>query len=158
MSNQTDRQARTLAAGITERLEQLGMSRRELARRAKLSRQTIHNIEKLGSTNLKPSTFTALDSALKWEPGTSLSLALGVGTDPTAIEGKLKDYLCRIAIHLSHMSTAELELTLIMMEENELGHGNHTTEEFSLKVGELVDNCLKEISHLRETDSHKHAS
>ena len=156
MPNQTERQALTLAGQLAGRLEQLGMSRRELSRRANLSRQTIHNIEHEGNTNLKPSTLNALDAALKWEPGTALALALGQG-DPGAIEARVNDYLCRIALHLSHMTSAQLELTLIMMEENELGKANHTTEQFAAAVGELVKNCLDQITALREANQ-KHAS
>lgn len=156
MPNKTERQASSLAAGITERLDDLGMSRRELSRRAGLSRQTIHNIEKEGNTNLKPSTFQALDEALRWQPGTAMALALGRG-DAVDIEARLMDYVCRIAVHLSHMSTAQLELTLIMMEENQLGTSRESTPEFSRKVGELVKDCLDRIAALRETN-HKHAS
>jgi DNA-binding XRE family transcriptional regulator len=156
MPNKTDRQASSLAAGITERLDDLGMSRRELSRRAGLSRQTIHNIEKEGNTNLKPSTFQALDAALRWQPGTSLSLALGQG-GPSRVEERVNEYLCRIALHLSHMTTAQLELTLIMLEENELGKANHTTEQFTQAVGELVRGLLEQITALREAN-HKHAS
>ena len=158
MPNQTDRPGGLLAKRITERLEQLGMSRRELSRRAHLSRQTIHNIEHEGNTNLKPTTFIALDDALKWQPGTALGLALGQGQDPKAVEERLNDYLVRIALHLSHMTTEQLELTLIMMEENELGTANHTTEEFTRKVGQLVQQWMKELAHLKEVHNHRHAS
>ena len=155
MPNTQTGQASLLAGGLKERLEQLGMSRRELARRTGLSRQTIHNIEHEGATNLKPSTFIALDGALKWEPGTALSLALGKGNART-IEEKLMEYLGRIAIHLSHMSSEELELTAIMLEEHQLGTANHSTAEFSRKVGKLIENCLKQVTELNKA-THKHA-
>ena len=150
-------QASLLAGGLRERLEQLGMSRRELSRRTGLSRQTIHNIEHEGTTNLKPSTFRALDTALKWQPGTALGLALGKA-DVRAIEERLTEYLSRIAIHLSQMTTEELELTLIMMEEHQLGTGNNSTAEFSMKVGKVVQDCFRRIAHLKEAQHHKHAS
>ncbi len=156
MPNRTDRQNLTLAGQLAGRLEQLGMSRRELSRRTGLSRQTIHNIEHEGNTNLKPSTFSALDTALKWEAGTALALAMGQ-SGTRDIETRLMEYVTRIAVHLSHMSTAELELTLVMMEENQLGTTNHTTEEFSKAVGLAVKACLDEITALREAN-HKHAS
>ena len=88
MPNNTMRQASTLAGGLAKRLEQLGMSRRELSRRAGLSRQTIHNIEHEGIINLRPTTFSALDTALKWEPGTAFALALGQG-GTRAVEDKV---------------------------------------------------------------------
>ena len=156
MGNQTDRQPQTLAASITERLTQLGMSRRELSRRTKLSRQTIHNIEREGNTNLKPSTLKALDEALHWEPGTALALALGKG-DGRPTEAKVLEYVSRIAIRMSHMTTQELELCLIMMEENELGKTNHSSEEFRQAVQGLVDSWSQQLNQLREA-THKHAS
>lgn len=145
MSNRTDRQASLLAAGITERLEQLGMSRRELSRRANLSRQTIHNIEKEGATNLKPSTLEALDVALRWESGTALALALGQG-NRKQVQERITEYLARIAFHLSQMDTDQLELTLIMLEEHELGSRAETTAEFTRTVGRLVENTLREVA------------
>jgi len=157
MPEQTDRPGGQLANGVALRLEQLGMSRRELARRAHLSRQTIHNIEHEGTTNLKPSTFIALDNALKWQPGTALGLALGTG-QPGTTEERLMDYLTRIALHLSHMTTEQLELTLIMMEEHELGYANHPTDDFTRKVGELVQRWFRELENLREPQNHQHAS
>ena len=156
MAHQTDRQPQTLAAHITERLNQLGMSRRELARRAQLSRQTIHNIEKEGQTNLKPSTFKALDEALYWEPGTALALALGKG-DGRPTEAKVLEYVSRIALRLTHMTTEQLELCLIMMEENELGQANHSTEEFKQAMMKLVEGWSAQLNQLREAN-HKHAS
>jgi len=140
-------QSNTLAEGLVNRLNQLGMSRRELARRTGLSRQTIHNIEHEGMTNLKPSTFQALDQALKWASGTALALGLGKGT-PETIEERLTHYLARIAVHLSHMDTEQLELTLIMMEEHELGKSVQTTDEFTRKVGKLVQKLLTDVAHL----------
>lgn len=157
MAKQTDRPGGLLGKRVQERLHQLGMSRRELARRANLSRQTIHNIEHEGATNLKPSTLKALDKALKWEDGTALALALGTG-DPGKVHERLNEYLCRIAIHLAHMDAEQLELTLIMLEENELGKPGHSTEDFILKVGTMVDDCLKKVAALQEVTDHQHAS
>lgn len=99
----------------------------------------------------------ALDHALKWAPGTALGLALG--TDTTgSVEERLMDYLTRIALHLSHMTTEQLELTLIMMEEHELGYANHPTEDFTRKVGLLVQKWFSELDNLRQDSNHKHAS
>lgn len=140
-------QVHTLAAGLAQRLDQLGMSRRELARRTGLSRQTIHNIEHEGAINLKPSTLDALDDALRWTPGTALALTLG-RNKTEQIERLLMQYLANIAIHLSSMTTEELELTLVMMEENQLGSRIEHTEEFTSKVGKLVQRLLKEVTIL----------
>ena len=157
MANRTGSAGISLAGGITKRLEQLGMSRRELARRANLSRQTIHNIEKEGNTNLKPSTFRALDEALKWDAGTALALALGKGLDKETTEERVLEYVSRIALRLTHMTTEELELCLIMMEENELGQANHSSDEFTNRMKQLVASWGKQLDQLRE-QNHKHAS
>lgn len=157
MPNQTDRQPQTLAERITERLDQLGMSRRELSRRTGLSRQTIHNIEREGFTNLKPTTFTALDSALKWEPGTAFATAMGRG-DSRSIEERLTEYLQRIAIHLSHMNAVELELTCIMLEENQLGTSGHSLAEFSEQVNALVTGYMADLMRLKKASRPKNAS
>jgi len=157
MTKQTERRPQTLAQSITERLNQLGMSRRELSRRTQLSRQTIHNIEREGNTNLKPSTFSALDAALHWAPGTALSYALGKGTDKANTEERVLEYVGRIALRMSHMTTEELELCLIMMEENELGQRNNSSDEFKSRMKGLVAAWQKQLDQLRE-QNHKHAS
>ena len=146
-----------LSAALLKRLDQLGMSRRELARRAGLSRQTIHNIEHEGATSFRASTLDALDEALKWAPGTALALSLGKGK-ASVIENRVEQYLCKIAVHLSRMSSEELELTLIMMEEHELGHSNLPTEQFTRKVGKLVAKCLTDVSIVLGERTQKHAS
>jgi len=138
-----------LGQKVQFRLEQLGMSRRELSRRTGLSRQTIHNIEHEGSTHLKPSTFNALDAALKWKPGTALAFAMGEGTAQDIGTRLIKEYVCQIALHLAQMTTEELELTLIMMEENQLGTHGHSTEEFTRKVADLVSKWLEEIAQIQ---------
>ena len=141
-----------LAMKLNQRLETLGMSRRELARRTGLSRQTIHNIEHSGATNLKAGTFMLLDKALKWQAGTAMAYALGRGT-PDVVQANVEDYLVRIAIHLAQMTTEELELTLIMMEENQLGTTTRTTQEFQTKVGTLVRKVLEEFSTIQGNDA-----
>lgn len=157
MGNQAETHSSQLAERITERLDQLGMSRRELSRRTGLSRQTIHNIEKEGSTNLKPATFRALDAALHWDSGTALAFALGKKGDPGATKERVLHYLSQIAVHTSRMDVTQLELCLIMMEENQLGVGNNTTEEFMRTIEEWVAGWQKQIDLLKKAD-HKHAS
>lgn len=67
----------TLAQALTARLEQLGISRRELATRTGLGRSTIHNIEGGGRTALRPDTLAKLDEALYWKRGTAVALSNG---------------------------------------------------------------------------------
>lgn len=152
MANQDEITGGHLAIGVSERLEQLGMSRRELARRTGLSRQTIHNVLNEGSTNLKPTTFKALDTGLKWDEGTALAKALGTGS-PKQVQGRVTQYLARIAVHLSQMSTEELELTLIMLEENQLGNAHLPIAEFTDRVGLLVEGCLRKVHLIMEDDN-----
>jgi transcriptional regulator with XRE-family HTH domain len=157
MQKQTDKAVKTLAASITERLNQLGMSRRELSRRTGLSRQTIHNIEKEGNTNIRPSTLKAIDEALHWEAGTALSYALGKGADMGVTHERVLAYVSQIALRLTHMSTEQLELCLIMMEENELGQANHSTEEFKAAMERMVEGWSTQLEQLRK-QTRKHVS
>lgn len=57
------------------RMEQLGISKRELSTRTGLSRQTINNIEH--GKVLMGKTIAALDNGLYWKPGTALALSQG---------------------------------------------------------------------------------
>jgi DNA-binding XRE family transcriptional regulator len=155
MTDRTKDQTRTLASELAKRLAMLGMSRRELARRTGLSRQTIHNIEHEGSSNLKQTTYKALDLALKWEPGTALALSLGQ-EGISGIEDRIGSYLARIGFHLSQMSMDQLELTLYMMEEYELGGKTESTQEFLDKVGALVEDLLKQITSMGATPGGNH--
>lgn len=121
VTNRQGTTVETLGSGLTERLEQLGMSRRELARRTGLSRQTIHNIER-GISVPKPETMAALDRALKWTRGTAEALVAGKPI-PRG-RAKTDEQLARIRFRLAHMSPAEIELTLIMLEEHHLGNNS----------------------------------
>lgn len=64
-----------LGREITKRLTQLRISRREFVRRTGLSRQTLHNVEREGITDLWATTFRALDRGLGWPSGTAEALA-----------------------------------------------------------------------------------
>lgn len=66
-----------LSKYFTERLAQLGLSRREFVRRSGISRQTLHHIEHEGRTALAPSTYAKLDEHLHWSAGTAYALANG---------------------------------------------------------------------------------
>jgi len=143
-TNHPTERPQALAVELAERLEQLGMSKRELSRRTGLSRMTIHNIINEGATNLKPTTFDAIDDTLRWGKGRAFALALGKGT-PRELEDRVREYLARIAFHLSTMSSEDLELTLIMMQEHQLGADVITTDDFINRVGGLIDDTLNRI-------------
>lgn len=121
-----------LAREFGKRLEQLGLSKREFCRRTGLSRQTLHNIEIEGRTDLLPATFNALDTGLRWNPGTALALSLGddsVLQQPNAetrerLEGA---YRWQVVERIQRMSLADLEKLVTMMEGNALGDAEPLT-------------------------------
>lgn len=105
-----------LAVEMLKRMRQLNMSRRELAIRAGLSRQTLHHIEN-GRRNLQPQTMAALDAALQWPTGTAQALASGdvdaLSYDPITESVKANHYRWQIVKHLESLSLAELEAMII---------------------------------------------
>lgn len=110
-----------LARAFTHRLEQLGLSRREIVRRSGLSRQTLHNIEHGEHGELKPSTLAAIDRVLRWMPGTALALSRG---DASALESgdalnesdRASAYRWGIVERIQSMSLAELERMIANMD------------------------------------------
>lgn len=65
----------TLGEAMRDRMLKLGMSKRELATRTGLSRQTINNVE--NGKILIGRTLAALDNGLYWKAGTALALSEG---------------------------------------------------------------------------------
>lgn len=115
-----------LAEAFTRRITQLGMSRRQLTARTGLSRQTLHNIEREGRTDLKPATLQALDKGLYWRPGTCLALINGDESvlddaDATLHRDKESAYRWRIVEKIQRMSLTELERMVSIMEGEALG-------------------------------------
>lgn len=110
-----------LASAFTERIRQIGLSRRELTKRTGLSRQTLHNIEHEGNTHLKPATLEALDKALHWSPGTAYALANGDASVLEARNGMTAEdmeavYRWRIVARIQRMPMAELERLIANIE------------------------------------------
>lgn len=123
---ETTKGTTVLATAFTARITQLGLSRRELTARTGLSRQTLHNIEHEGRTDLKPTTLRALDEALYWVPGTCLELSKGnvsalETADANAYADKEGAYRWRIVERLQRMSLGELERMVSIMEGEQLG-------------------------------------
>ena len=115
-----------LADAFKRRITQLGISRRELTRRTGLSRQTLHNIEHEDKTELKPSTYQALDRALYWYPGTTYALSQGDESvldhaDTMLHADKESAYRWRIVERIQRMPLEELEKMVSMMEREALG-------------------------------------
>lgn len=65
----------TLGEAMAQRMAQLGMSKRALAARTGLSRQTINNAEH--NRVVTGHTLACLDEGLYWKPGTALALVKG---------------------------------------------------------------------------------
>lgn len=137
-------QASVLAREFTRRISQLGMSRRELTKRTGLSRQTLHNIEREGRTDLKPATLQALDRGLYWRPGTCLALLAGDvsvldSADAMLHADKESAYRWRIVERIQRMSLVELERMVSMMEGESLGDNQPlSTDEVIARVEETV--------------------
>jgi len=110
-----------LAREVRKRLDQLGLTRRELARRTGLSRQTIHNIENGYTVHFRPQTLSALDHALMWNVGTAAQLARGEMDHLSETE---RDTAVRnadvirwhIVQRISSLSVDELERLIAMMD------------------------------------------
>lgn len=97
------------------------MSRRELTKRTGLSRQTLHNIEHEGRTDLKPGTLKALDHGLYWRAGTSLALSQGDAgaTDDADVithADKENAFRWRIVERIQRMRLNDLERMVAIME------------------------------------------
>lgn len=116
-SNHTEPALTLLASEMMKRMRQLNYSRRELAIRAGLSRQTLHHIEVGGRIKLQPSTLAALDAALQWPTGTAVELAAGNAATlnyDAAIEQHLANtYRWRIIQNLETLTLAELEAMIL---------------------------------------------
>ena len=144
MDNHTDSGGSVLADAFSRRLTQLGLSRRELVKRTGLSRQTLHNIEHGGKTDLRPATWQALDSGLYWRPGTAMALAHGDASvldqpDLMMHQDKESAYRWRIVEKIQRMSLTELERMVSMMEGEALGEDAPLdTESVIARVEETV--------------------
>lgn len=123
MARPTNEPTTLLGEAIRKRINQLGISRRELAKRSGISKQTIHDLEH-SQRAFKGSTLMAIDQALKWKEGTAL--AFHTGDDPNrdggeSVEAKVTRYFNAIMAHLATMTTDELERELLMLEEESFG-------------------------------------
>lgn len=116
--------AGNLGDEMRKRLAQLGLTRRELARRTGLSRQTLHNIEYGTTVDYRPQTLAVLDRGLMWQPGTSASLVAGesliVAQSATLSPANhVRAYRWRIVEKLQSMSLEELERLISFLESDE---------------------------------------
>lgn len=75
----------SLAKVVSERREELGLSKSELCKRAQITRSTLHEIENGTRRSLMPATYEALDGALGWLPGTLKRLSTTAPPRPTQL-------------------------------------------------------------------------
>lgn len=140
-----------LGEQIAQRLDQLGMSRREFARRSNISRQTLHDLEHSQSKGFAESTFDAVDIGLKWEPGTAKAFHSGnrharevIG--PTK-EERVNEYLKAILSRLVTMTIDELEREVLMLEEE--AYGKPLTEAGSDAM-EVIRSTVERLTKLHK--------
>lgn len=108
-----------LAEAFAHRIAQLGLSRREFAKRSGLSRQTIHHIENECRTDLAPSTFEALDVALRWGTGKSYALANGLAwSDLQDDNARALELKWKMVQRLDTLSIEELEAMVYQWADN----------------------------------------
>ena len=132
-----------LAKEIGLRLEQLGMSRRELCRRVKLSRQTLHHLEHDSDRGFAMSTFKAIDEGLRWPPGTAEAYFRGVENAKDekggwSTETRVENYLTTILTHLASMNVDELEREVLMLEEESYGRAFTSDDDALAAIKETV--------------------
>lgn len=155
MANVADTQAQTLLGrSITERLKQLRISRREFVKRTGLSRQTLHNVEREGYTDLWASTFRALDSGLGWPPGTAEKLSKG---DESALDEIERDdaniSMIRESLYSRIESMGVLELdALIRILETDLFGGQLKSH---AEQASMMDRAILALNRLKQGDGGK---
>lgn len=133
MNNQngpTTPEGNALASEYVKRITQLGLSKRQVAIRTGLARQTLNNIEN-GRTDLRPATFKALDEVLLWRAGTAMALAAG---DLSALDDadvanaveRESAYRWQVVERIGKMSLNDLERLVSILESEELFDGPKT--------------------------------
>lgn len=131
-----------LAREFTKRIEQLGISRRELTRRVNISRQTIHHIENDNRTEMRPSTYAAIDKGLHWRPGTALALSQGnadvlAESDTMTLEDRTDATRWRIVARVYSMTLDELDRLVGMIDGNMQTNGHSEDDELAMLRGRL---------------------
>lgn len=131
-----------LAREMKKRLEQLGMSRRELSRRVSISRQTLHELEHNPNKGFTNATLCELDKGLKWQAGTAKAFHEGkdiVGDMST--EQRIAQYLTDIVQRLAGMSVHDLEREVLMLEEENFG----PIKTRNVQTSKLIDEAITKL-------------
>lgn len=131
-----------LGRKVTERLEQLGVSRRQFCMQNNISRQTLYAIEHQGKVNLLASTYAAIDNGCHWETGTAVRYALGDASarewDGEVLTDRIDEYVTTIVESLTRLSVDELEREAIWLREELGGRATPT----STDIGNLIRHAL----------------
>jgi transcriptional regulator with XRE-family HTH domain len=128
-NNGTLRHTVTLAEAMSRRMAQLGISKRELASRTGLSRQTINNVEN-GRESIGR-TLAALDNGLYWKPGTALALSEGNDSMLEEADLLIKEddgsiTRWRLVMRVASLSLNDLDKLTIYLDRLPQGkNGNH---------------------------------
>jgi transcriptional regulator with XRE-family HTH domain len=155
----TTKKRSLLGQMIANRLEQLGMSRREFCRRFNISRPTMHDLEYNWDKDFAASTYEAIDKGMKWQAGTAYAFhtgkedareQLGIRT-----EEMIESYLEQIVQRLIIMDVNELEREVLMLEEELYGRPLNTDEASIDIVKATVGNLLRALNRPKEaTNNH----
>jgi len=101
----------TLAELVTRRREELGLTKSELARRANVTRSTIHEVENGSRLKLQPATYRHLDEALEWLPGTLQRMTA------STLVVEAKSMVARIQSRLAPIEASRSEALLELLLE-----------------------------------------
>jgi hypothetical protein len=157
-----------LAKAFKERIDALGLSRRDVSIRSGLSRQTLHKLEHEGQTKFIPQTLRALEQALMWEPGTCAQLLKGIPVSNKPSNAQFekgvrmaKETILRWGIveRVSHLSLEELERFASALEMEVLGiseetHGSADVQAFMRRSVESIQQHIStdKVGGISESD------
>jgi len=133
-----------LGPEIDKRLAQLGLSRREFARRANIGRQTLQEIIHNPNKRISERTFVALDKGLKWEAGVAKAFHRGQMDARDTVEGvsideSINSYLLQILQRLAEMSLEQLEREVLILEEESTGKKGDS------EISRLIDRQIRKL-------------
>lgn len=157
----TEKTRSLLGQMIANRLDQLGMSRREFSRRYGISRPTLHDLEFNWDKDFAPSTFEAIDRGLKWQAGTAYAFHTGKEDarerHGMTTEQRIEAYLQSIVQRLITMDIDELEREVLMLEEELYGRALRNDEASNQVVRETVDQLLRAMLQPKEANHNSNA-
>ena len=142
-----------LGREIRNRLAQLAMSQRELARRINISRQTVQNVLHGTYDQFTEQTFAALDEGLRWTPGTARAFHEGTELpkgEHLTIEQQINAYLVSILERLGEMDLDQLEREVLILEDESRGiepPDSHATRLIRKQIAHLVDSIRGPIEN-----------